>query len=306
MDGGESASARLRHRFRSGPALIFDSAMGTEIERRGIASRLPLWSARALLAAPGQVLAIHRENVAAGAEVLTANTFRTHRRTLAKEGLGERAAALTRLAVSLAREASHGAGREVFVVGSLAPLEDCYRPDLVPGESELHAEHVEQVGALRAAGVDGILVETQNSVRELVAAVRAAKATHLPVVASVVTDGRGHLLSGEPIARAVAVLASEAPEALGINCVPARLLSDDLRLLAAAAPGAALAAYGNLGPPVDPEGLHFIDDVPPDEYARLAREWLAIGARMVGGCCGTQPAHIAAIAKVLGTRGSVS
>ena len=278
--------------------------MGTEIERRGIASRLPLWSARALLAAPGLVLAIHRENVAAGSEVLTANTFRTHRRTLAKEGLGERAADLTRLAVSLAREASRGVGREVFVVGSLAPLEDCYRPDLIPGRAELDAEHAEQAGALRAAGVDGILVETQNSVRELVAAVHAAKATHLPVVASVVTDGRGRLLSGEPIARAAAALASEAPEALAINCVPARLLGDDLRRLAAAAPGAALAAYGNLGPPVDPEGLHFTDDVPPDEYARLAEEWLAIGARMVGGCCGTQPAHVTAIARMMADRGS--
>lgn len=300
------AAARLAHRLRAGPALILDSAMGTEIERRGIASRLPLWSARALLAAPGQVLAIHRENVAAGAQVLTANTFRTHRRTLAKEALGERAADLTRLAVSLAREASRGVDHEVFVVGSLAPLEDCYRPDLVPGQSELDAEHGEQGGALHAAGVDGILVETQNSVRELVAAVRAAEATHLPVVASIVTDGQGHLLSGEPIAKAVAALASEAPEALGINCVPARLLGNDLRRLAAAAPGAALVAYGNLGPPVDPEGLRFTDDIAPDEYARLAEEWLSIGARMVGGCCGTQAAHVAAITKVLASRNAVS
>ena len=306
MDMNQAATARLAHRLRKGPVLILDSAMGTEIERRGIASRLPLWSARALLSAPGQVLAIHRENVAAGADVLTANTFRTHRRTLAKEGLGERAADLTRLAVSLAREASHGVGREVFVVGSLSPLEDCYRPDLVPGKGELDAEHAEQAGALRAAGVDGILVETQNSVRELVAAVHAAKATHLPVVASVVTDGRGRLLSGEPIAKAVAAMASEAPEAFAINCVPARILGNDLRRLAAAAPGAALAAYGNLGPPVDPEGLHFTDDVPPDEYARLAQEWVSLGARLVGGCCGTQPAHVAAIAKVLGTRNSNS
>ncbi len=77
----------------------------------------------------------------AGAEVLTANTFRTHRRTLAKGGLGERSRELTALAVRLAREAATSAGRPIFVAGSLAPLEDCYRPDLVPDDAALEREH---------------------------------------------------------------------------------------------------------------------------------------------------------------------
>jgi methionine synthase I (cobalamin-dependent) len=257
-----------------------------------------------LIEAPGQVLAIHRENVAAGTEVLTADTFRTHRRTLAKEGLGARAAELTRLAVSLAREASREASGLVFVVGSLSPLEDCYRPDLVPGDGELAAEHEEQARALRASGVDGILVETQNTVRELVAAVRAAKATDLPVVASMVTDGEGRLLSGEPIGEAVRALAAFPPEAFSINCVPARRLASDLRLLAAEAPGVALAAYGNLGPPRDPEGLRFTEEINPTEYAQLGADWLSIGAHMVGGCCGTTSAHTAALAALLEIRRS--
>ncbi|MGH9316974.1 MAG: homocysteine S-methyltransferase family protein, partial [Thermoanaerobaculia bacterium] len=167
--------------------------MGTELERRGVSTRLPLWSARALLEAPDVVRAIHRDDVAAGADILTANTFRTHRRTLAREGMGERAAELTRTAVALAREAARDAGRQVFVVGSLAPLEDCYRPDLVPDEDALGKEHVAQAAALSSAGVDAILVETHNTVRELDAAVRAAQATGLPVIASTVTDGEGHL-----------------------------------------------------------------------------------------------------------------
>jgi S-methylmethionine-dependent homocysteine/selenocysteine methylase len=273
--------------------------MGTELERRGVVTRLPLWSARALLEAPHVVRAIHRDDVAAGADILTANTFRTHGRTLAKEGLGERSEELTRKAAQLAQDAARDAGRPVFVVGSLSPLEDCYRPDLVPEDEALEKEHGAQVQALQSAGVDGILAETHNTVRELVAAVRAAKATGLPVIASIVTDGQGHLLSGEPIEEAAQALQPLNADVLSINCVPAGRLALDLKRLAAAAPGVPLAAYGNLGPPTGEGGTIFAYDVPPAEYAAFAREWLALGARIIGGCCGTRSPHTAALRRML-------
>jgi methionine synthase I (cobalamin-dependent) len=252
-----------------------------------------------MLEAPETVRAIHLDDVAAGADILTANTFRTHRRTLAKEGLGERSAELTRKAVQLARDAARDAGRPVFVVGSLSPLEDCYRPDLVPGDEALEKEHGAQAIALSSAGVDGILAETHNSVRELVAAIRAAKTTGLPVIASMVTDGQGQLLSGEPIEEAAEALQPLDPDVLSINCVPAGWLARDLKRLAAAAPGIPLAAYGNLGPPTGEGGTIFAYDVPPAEYAAFAREWLALGARIIGGCCGTTSAHTAALRRIL-------
>src|SRR5713226_4541258 len=209
---------KLRERLTNGPPLLLDAAMGTELERRGVPSRLPLWSARALIEAPDEVLAIHRENAQAGSDVLTANTFRTHRRTLENEDLGDRAHGLTRRAVELARESTRGVPRRIFVVGSLSPLEDCYRPDLVPEVNELEREHREQALALAEDGVDGILVETQNSAVELIRAVRAARETGLPVIASVVTDGEGHLLSRDRIAMAVEALLSERVDAIGVNC----------------------------------------------------------------------------------------
>ncbi|HEX7253630.1 MAG TPA: homocysteine S-methyltransferase family protein, partial [Thermoanaerobaculia bacterium] len=228
---------------------------------------------------------------------LTANTFRTHRRSLAKEGLGSRSRELTRKAVALARQA---APQDAFVAGSLSPREDCYRPDLVPLTEALASEHEDQAQALLDAGVDGILIETMNSVRELTASVRASKATGLPVIASMITDGSGRLLSGETIESAVHALGRDWPDALSINCVPARRLAVDLRRLVSAAPGLPLAAYGNLGPPSDPEGLHFTDAIDPAEFASLAMDWLEIGARMLGGCCGTTAAHTEAIASRLG------
>jgi S-methylmethionine-dependent homocysteine/selenocysteine methylase len=273
--------------------------MGTELERRGVRTGLPLWSARALIDAPETVLSVHRDEAAAGAEILTANTFRTHHRTLARENLQSRSAELTRLAVSLAREAARSAGRPVFVAGSLSPLEDCYRPDLTPPGEALEREHAMQAEALASSGVDLILVETQNTLRELSAATRWGKATGLPVIASMITDGSGRLLSGESIEGAAAALATLKLDALSINCVPAPELGSDLAELARAAPGVPLAAYANLGPPAGEGGTVFSRDVPPEDYASYARAWIASGARIVGGCCGTTSAHTAALKRLI-------
>lgn len=278
--------------------------MGTELQRRGADTRLPLWSARALVEAPELVSAIHREAIAAGAELLTSNTFRTHRRTLAKGGLRERSRELTAYAVRLARGAAEGAGREVFVAGSLSPLEDCYRPDLVPDDAALEREHREQAESLAEAGVDLLLLETHNTIRELAAAARAAKATGLPSVASMVTNGEGRLLSGEAIEDAVRALEPFGPHALAINCVPAARLGMDLVRVAAAAPGVPLAAYGNLGLPADDYGWAFTEELSPKAYYEHARSWLAIGARLVGGCCGTTSSHTTALQKLLDFRPS--
>jgi S-methylmethionine-dependent homocysteine/selenocysteine methylase len=189
----------------------------------------------------------------------------------------------------------------VFVAGSLSPLEDCYRPDLRPPGEALEREHAIQAEALASSGADLILIETQNSVRELATAARWARETGLPVVASMITDGQGHLLSGQPIEEAVAALDSLRLDALSINCVPARGLGGDLARLAKAAPGVPLAAYGNLGPPTGEGGTVFAGDVAPEDYAELARGWIAAGARIVGGCCGTTSAHTAALRKMLAT-----
>ena len=283
-------SKRFRERLVSGPPLLLDAAMGTELQRREARTDLPLWSARPLVEDPELVWTIHNDEVAAGADIITADTFRTHARSLAKGGLGDRAGELSALAVRLAHQAAATPGREVFVAGSLSPLEDCYRPDLVPDDAALDREHGAQARFLAEAGVDLILCETHNTVREAVAAGRAAMATGLPVVVSLVTDGSGRLLSGEPIEEAASALVPLGIDALGINCVPARRLADDLSRLAKAAPDMPLAAYGNLGLPSDGPGWRFAEELSPEEYAREAERWVALGARIVGGCCGTTPA----------------
>jgi S-methylmethionine-dependent homocysteine/selenocysteine methylase len=286
-------AARLADRLRGREPLLLDGATGTELERRGARTGLPLWSATALLEAPALVREIHRDYVAAGAEALTANTFRTQRRTLARGGLGERAAELTALAVRLAREAGAGAPEPVFVFGSDPPLEDCYRPDLVPDAAALAREHAEHCANLAAAGSDAILCETLGSVREAEAAARAACATGLPVLVSFVCWQGATLLSGEPLAVAIETVRALRPAALLVNCLPPSNLAPCLAVLAESR--LPYGAYPNLGAPDDETGFRRSEDVSPAQFAALAAGWVAAGARLVGGCCGTTPAHIQAI-----------
>lgn len=295
--------------------LLLDGATGTELTRRGVDTTLPLWSARALLDAPDTLRAIHLDYLRAGANIVTANTFRTHRRTLLRARIGHRARELTHLAVRLAqeavREARASSDRSLFVAGSIAPLEDCYSPHLVPPDDELRAEHQELAEHLAEAGCDVLLVETMNTIREAVAAAQAAASTGLPVCVSFVAGPNGRpphqlvdrgeaadelmvLLSGESIEDAVAAVAPFHPSVMMVNCVPLRLIGCAFDRLRAATNGP-IGLYANVGHADDRIGWTLTDDVLPDAYAQCAQAWRAHGASIIGGCCGTQPAHIAAL-----------
>jgi len=294
------ARAGLRERLGAGPPLLLDGALGTELERLGVPATLPLWSTHALLRDPALVERVHADYVAAGAEVLTANTFRTQHRVLARAGIGERAAELTRLAVDLARRAARGAERRVFVVGSAPPLEDCYRPDLVPDARALATEHAEHAANLAAAGADAILIETMNTVLEAVAAARAARGAGLPFLVSFTCWEGPTLLGGEPLSEALAAAAAERPEALLVNCLPVSNVAACLPALRAA--GLPFGVYANLGAPGVTSGAGRTEHHAPDAFAAHAARWVEAGARIVGGCCGTTPGHIRAMAAMLARR----
>ncbi|MCO6457663.1 MAG: homocysteine S-methyltransferase family protein [Pirellulaceae bacterium] len=279
--------------------IALDGATGTELQRRGFPTQLPLWSAAALWECPDLLLRIHQDYVQAGAELLTANTFRTHGRNLAAAGRQDQAGLWTHRAVELARQAAvlarQAAGERVWVAGSLAPLEDCYCPELVPPDDDLRREHSQMARHLAEAGVDLILVETQNSIREAVAATRAAVATGLPVLTSFVCGPDGRLLSGESVTEAAHAVRILRPGGLLINCAPAPDLAGPLAELIQAAGGLPVGAYGNIGRPDPQLGWQLTDAQDPSGYARYARQWIERGARLIGGCCGTTPEHVRAL-----------
>jgi S-methylmethionine-dependent homocysteine/selenocysteine methylase len=295
--------AGLRERLVAGGPLVLDGALGTEIERRGGDAGLPLWSARALLEDPELVARIHREYVEAGAEILVADTFRTQARSLAHAGCGDRARELCALAVRLAREAAERAPGPCWVAGSAPPLADCYRPDLVPVSDALRREHAAHAGNLVAAGVDLVFVETMNTLREARAALAAAREAGAEAVASFVCGEGARLLSGEPLARALEALAPLAPLAVGVNCLPPHAAAACLPALASC--GLPFLVYANLGAPAPDGGFVRSDELAPEAFADEAARWLEAGACAVGGCCGTTPAHVAAVAKRVSIRRGV-
>jgi S-methylmethionine-dependent homocysteine/selenocysteine methylase len=268
----------FRLRLAARELFILDGAMGTELARRGAPTPLPAWSALALVKSPERVLAIHRDYVAAGADLLTTNTFRTTRRALKAAGIEVEPRELVALAAGLARRAAGEAGRPVYVLGSMAPLADCYRPDLAPSPEDMMNEHSELAGHLVEAGVAALLLETMNTEREALAALAAASATGLPVLASFVP----------------ALLAGGANAVL-VNCTPVAATDRVLPELAALAGSTPFGAYANIGYPHPTDGFTAGADPGPDEFAAHAALWVAAGASIIGGCCGTRPEHIAAI-----------
>ncbi len=280
--------------FKKEGGVLLAGACGTEIQRRGIPTPLPLWSVHALLEHPEVVKQIHADYIRAGAEVITTNTFRTTARALSKGGIGERARSLTRLASRLAKEAvsEAGAGRTILVGGSIAPLEDCYEPSLVPPLDVAYREHTEQAQNFVGSGVDFIMLETFNTIGEARAAHRAVREAGFRAVVSFTTGADGNILSGETLEDAAREFAQDPPLALCINCIQLPTTEIALRKLAAATE-LPIGIYANgEGHPHDDQGWLFTDSTNPDEYADYAKKWRSIGATIIGGCCGTTPAYI--------------
>ncbi len=280
--------------------LILSGAMGTELERRGVDIGLPLWSANALVHQPDVVLQIHKDYIAAGADIIVTNTFRTNRRVFKNANLPDRSRELTTKAVQLARQVRETfPDRGILIAGCIAPVEDCYHPELVPSENVLQAEHSELTERLAELGVDFFLVETMTTIREAYAACAAAKATGMEVIVSFTCKKDGTLYGGEQLTNAVTTVATLQPTMFSLNCISPRYLTplihqlkSVIRNLQSPIP---FAVYGNIGKPEVREGK-MIRDVDETEYARFALEWKNLGASIIGGCCGTTPEYIRRLA----------
>jgi S-methylmethionine-dependent homocysteine/selenocysteine methylase len=268
---------------------ILDGAIGTELISRGLALDAPDWSARAIAEAPDMLARIHADYAGAGATLHTANTFRTQPRAFGEAWVGA-----LRTAVTIAREAVLPAGT---VLGSMAPIEDCYRPDLSPGAAA-RAEHREVASALADAGCDVLLCETFANGVEAVVAAEEALSTGLPVWLSLTAGPFAELLSPAELARIAKAAASAGVERVLVNCVAATLIAPYVDAVAAL--GLPFGVYANAGR--EDEGLGWATGGPhaAEAYADLAGRWHGAGASVIGGCCGTRPLHIRALAERFG------
>jgi S-methylmethionine-dependent homocysteine/selenocysteine methylase len=291
--------------------LLLDAATGTELTRRGVDTHGPAWSAPAIVRSPDVLAAIHADQVGAGADIITANTFRTQRRVLSRIGEARRAREWTIAAVRIARDAVEQAADErgnerpgaapVRVAGSIAPLDDVDRPELAPDEATARVEHNEHVGHLAEARVDLLLVEAMTTIAESRAATSAALGSGLETWSAVTLDrSGGSLLSGEPLDAWVEAIAPLRPAAILVSGWP-DVLAPALTRIAMLAPdiGARPGAYATLGSDTALASGGSGTDNDPAVYAETAKGLVAAGARIVGGGRGTTPAHTRALRAVL-------
>jgi S-methylmethionine-dependent homocysteine/selenocysteine methylase len=284
----------LKKRLQQKDIILMDGAMGTEILRRGIATTLPLWSAEALLTNPSLVQKIHEDYLTSGAEIMITNTFSTTRRNFEKKGIGEQARKATLLACRLAKQAkAHVASsHEVYLAGSVAPLEDCYSPELTPSDEELAQEHVELAQNLKDGGVDFLLLETMITLRETLAALRASRKVGLPVAVSFCCNHSSRLLGGDSLETVIDAVEQFDPLFIGINCISLDIATSTVsHLKTITSFPISVYAQGN-GLPDDDQGWKFVDEQKKKNYVLHMKQWITDGATIIGGCCGTTPEDI--------------
>lgn len=268
---------------------MLDGPLGSELNARGVSTDLPQWSAPANETSAEVVAAIHRDYVAAGATVHTANTFSTKRRRV-----GEAWERLARAAVAIAKDVVPSTQR---VAGSISPLADCYRPDLSPRHPR--GEHHEVAEVLADAGCDLLLCETFPHPGEALVAVEEAVRTGRETWLSLTAGPHLDLLDENQIAATAAEALERGATTILVNCIPATVTLRFVERLVREFPGTPIGAYANAGSIDDQVGWASDPTMGAAKYASLAQTWVDAGATVVGGCCGTGPQHIAAMASRL-------
>lgn len=296
--------AELKERLKKGETVLMDGAMGSEISNRGVSTKLPLWSADALITHPEVVQQIHEDYIRAGAEIIITNTFSTTDRIVKRGDAKQSGRDLTLLACRLARQARDAVKvpQDVYIAGSVAPLEDCYSPELTPPDAELAREHTEFAQQLREGGVDFILVETMITLRETLAALKAAQEAGLPVAVSFCCNDKEQLLSGDPLSEVVPEVEKFDPLFIGVNCVSPAIAAKTVKALRKLTNRPVSVYAQGEGEPDDDEGWRVVHgETAP--YVKIAAQWKADGAGVIGGCCGTTPEHTAELKKLLAAKG---
>ena len=283
--------------------VLLDGGMGQELIARSSQPPSPLWSAKVMMDEPHIVEAVHRDYIESGAKVITLNAYSATPERLARDASQDLFEPLQAKAIEIAGQAI--GGRAVKMAGCLPPLFGSYHPEWAP-DMETCLETYRRVVAQQVGTVDVFLLETLSSVKEVTAAVRAAKESGKPVwcAMSVMEDDGTKLRSGEPLSDGVEAAKSEGADALLLNCSPPEAIAQGLKILKEA--GLPFGAYANgfvkaddleIGGTV--AQLEARKDLDPSAYADHAMSWVDMGASIVGGCCEVGPAHISELSSRL-------
>jgi len=289
---------RITDKLKQGRRLLSDGAWGTFLQRKGLKpGECPeMWC----LTHRTDVLDIARSYVAAGADMIKTNSFGGSRLKLSVYGLGDRVAEVNCSAAAISREA---AGRERSVIASMGPTGKMLLMEDIT-EQELYAAFKEQAQALEAGGADAALIESMSALDETCLAIKAVREnTRLEIISTLTFErtakGDYRTMMGVTPSDMAKVCLEAGADIIGANCGHGFLqMIEVVKEIRAAAPEAPILVHANAGLPVNRNGVDVFPDTPA-MMADFVPELLAAGANIIGGCCGTTPEHIAAIACAL-------
>jgi S-methylmethionine-dependent homocysteine/selenocysteine methylase len=288
----------FERRLAGGEVVLLDGGTGTELEARGVPMDGAVWCGLAVLDHADVVRAVHEDYIRAGAEVITANTFPANRLALEPAGFGGRVAEINRLAVQAALQARENAAeRPVLVAGSLSPHSAEGVPDPEPDAEFVLACFREQVAVQAEAGVDLFALEMIPSAFYGRAAAQAASESGLPLWLGMTT------WSGEGGWENLGSLAPLVEELIRPGVMAVTAMHTDVDAIEPALDEierhwhGVIGAYAHHGDWIPPNFI--FKDMTPERYATAAMGWVQRGVQLVGGCCGTRPAHIARLREEL-------
>ncbi|MDI6769548.1 MAG: homocysteine S-methyltransferase family protein [Anaerolineales bacterium] len=284
-------------RLQAGETLVADGATGTNLQKVGLKAGMSpeVW----VMEQPEKILALEKAFVEAGSDIILTCTFGGTRLRLKDSPYAERVAEVNQRAVEIARQATQ-ARPEVLIGGSMGPVGGLLKPYGPLTLEEVGAAYLEQAQALTGAGVDLLVIETQFSLEEAKAALEAARqAGDLPVVVSFSYDRGTRTMMGVKPSQVVQTFQPLGVTAIGANCgTTLENMGTIVKEYAQTAAGLVIWAKPNAGMPVMGEDGLPVFNVTPEQMAEFAVRYLQAGARILGGCCGTTPAHLAAIAEI--------
>src|SRR5262249_31964144 len=282
---------RFQKRLEQGPPVVTDGGMGVLVSSAVAGLRCP---EEANIRAPESVVSLHTSFIAAGAELIETNTFGANRHKLRARFLEDQLAAIHEAGVKLAREAREISGHDVYVAGSIGPLGELGGLD----KAERGPVFAEQAALLDGRGVDLFMVETFFDLGELTTAIEAVQSvSSLPIVAMLTFDEDAETFGGVSAPDAVKRLSGFDIAAVSAHHLAG--LHAALAALEGMGNGRPLAALPNVGLASLSGGRVVYPDATPEYFAEFAAQARALGARVIGGCCGTTPTEIAAIARAV-------
>jgi len=279
--------------------VVGDGAMGTMLHLRGVG--FDVCFDQLNLTQPALVAEIHREYIEAGAQIIQTNTFGANRYKLARHGLEDKLVQINTAGVELARRVVLASFKEVYIAGDIGPLGVRLAPFGRVQPEQARLAFVEQISALAQAGVDLIILETMTDLFEVHEALQAARqaAPALPVLASMTFTRDDRTLLGDNPTKVALKLSESGADIIGINCSggPNQLLRI-LKQMQQACPQARFSVMPNAGWPEQVSG-RIMYPAAPDYFGEYALPFRLAGAKVIGGCCGTTPGHIAALARAV-------